>query len=234
MKGTTMDILAFGAHPDDVEIGAGGILAKHSALGRTTGICDLTFGELSTNGDIKTREAEGARAGEILGLTARHRMGFPDRGLTGSQEQVDAMVKLIRQWKPKVVLAPYWQDRHPDHIACSQMVKEAVFDAAIRKKAAEVGMEPHRVTQVYYYFINDISQADLIVDISEVYAKKREAILAFESQFIPGPDRADTPLNQPTYIAMVEGRDQLWGHQIGTSHGEGLVSATPLRMDQLV
>ncbi|SDW60109.1 bacillithiol biosynthesis deacetylase BshB1 [Marininema mesophilum] len=234
MSGRSIDILAFGAHPDDVEIGAGGILAKHSTLGVSTGICDLTAGDLSSNGDIKTREVEGERAGEILGLTARHRMGFPDRGLTGSLEQINAMVNLIRQWKPRIVLAPYWKDRHPDHTACSKMVKEAVFDAAIRKKAAEAGMEPHRVSQVYYYFINDISEADLIVDISEVYSQKREAILAFESQFIPGPGRADTPLNRPTYLAMVEGRDQLWGHQIGTSHGEGLVSETPLRMDRVV
>ncbi|MFC4078059.1 bacillithiol biosynthesis deacetylase BshB1 [Salinithrix halophila] len=229
-----IDILAFGAHPDDVEIGASGILAQHAEAGFRTAICDLTAGELSTNGDVETREQEADRAGEILGLTARYRMRFPDRGLTSSAEQVEAMVRLIRQVKPKVVLAPYWEDRHPDHIACSRMVKEAVFDAAIRKKKGVEGIPPHRVEQVFYYFINDVSKADLIVDISEVYEKKKAAILAFESQFVPGPGRMETPLNRPTYLPMVEGRDQLWGHQIGTVWGEGLVSPSPLALKQLL
>ncbi|PTX59932.1 bacillithiol biosynthesis deacetylase BshB1 [Melghirimyces profundicolus] len=227
-------ILAFGAHPDDVEIGAGGILARHTAQGIRVAICDLTDGELSSNGDVPTRRQEADRAAEILGLAGRYRLGFPDRGLTGTREQIDEMVRLIRRLRPQVVLAPHWDDRHPDHTACSRLVKEAVFDAAVGKKAAEDGQEPHRVQQLFYYFINQTGKADVIVDITEEYPRKKEAILAFESQFVPGPGRTETPLNRPTYLAMVEGRDQIWGHQIGTTHGEGLVTAQPIPLNGLV
>lgn len=236
MEGSTakVELLAFGAHPDDVEIGAAGILACHGAMGISTAICDLTDGELSTNGDVATRRKEADRAAEILGLSGRYRAGFPDRGLKGSDEQLEWMVRLIRRLQPRVVLAPHWEDRHPDHTACSRMVREAVFDAAIRKKAAAQGEAPHRVEQLFFYFINNTGQADVIVDVSDVYKRKQEAILAFESQFVPGPDRRDTPLNRPTYIPMVEGRDQIWGHQIGVTYGEGLVSAQPISMSSLV
>ncbi|GGE11596.1 bacillithiol biosynthesis deacetylase BshB1 [Marinithermofilum abyssi] len=227
-----VDILAFGAHPDDVEIGAGGILAKQAALGYKTAICELTYAELSSNGDVETRKREGKKAAAILQLAGRYSLGFPDRGLTGTAEQIQEMVRLIRRLQPKVVLAPYWEDRHPDHVACSRLVKEAVFDAAIRKKVPEVA--PHRVQRLYYYFINNIGKADVIVDISTVYDKKRAAILAFESQFVPGPGRVATPLNQPSYLAMIEGRDQVWGHQIGAAYGEGLVSGQPLALRDLV
>lgn len=229
-----VEILAFGAHPDDVEIGAAGILARHTARGIPVAICDLTDGDLSSNGNVEIRRKEANRAAEILGLSGRYALGFPDRGLKGTPEQVDAMVKLIRKLKPKVVLAPHWEDRHPDHTACNRLVREAVFDAGIGKKAAEKGQKPHRVRQLLFYFINNTGQADLIVDVSDVYSRKKESILAFESQFVPGPGRVDTPLNRPTYLAMVEGRDQIWGHQIGTTHAEGLVSAGPISMDLLV
>lgn len=227
-----VDILAFGAHPDDVEIGASGIIASHAVKGFQTAICDLTNGELSSNGDVNIRRREADEAGKILKLSARYRLDFPDRGLTGSSDQINEMALLIRKLKPRIVLAPYWKDRHPDHGACSRMVKEAVFDAAIRKKAK--GESPHRVESLYYYFINQIDEADLIVDISHVYSQKKEAILAFESQFVPGPDRVDTPLNRPSYLSMVEGRDQLWGHQIGTQYGEGLVAEQPLSVNSLI
>ncbi|MGF7087283.1 bacillithiol biosynthesis deacetylase BshB1 [Kroppenstedtia sanguinis] len=229
-----VEILAFGAHPDDVEIGASGIVLRHTTRGISVAICDLTDGELSSNGDVITRRKEADRASEIMGLSARYRLGFPDRGLVGSPEQLAAMVKLIRRLKPRVVLAPHWEDRHPDHTACSRLVREAVFDAGIRKKAAEDGQAPHRVQQLFFYFINHTGQADVIIDVSDVYPRKKEAILAFESQFVPGPNRADTPLNRPTYLRMVEGRDQIWGHQIGTIHAEGLVSASAIPMDQLI
>src|SRR5690606_23509317 len=129
---TPVDLLAFGAHPDDVEIGAGGILAKHAQAGRRTVICDLTEAELSSNGTVEIRREEARRAGEILGLASRINLGFPDRGL-GGREQIEAMARVIRRLRPRVVLAPYPKDRHPDHVAAGRMVKEAVFDAGIRK-----------------------------------------------------------------------------------------------------
>ncbi|WP_246064816.1 bacillithiol biosynthesis deacetylase BshB1 [Melghirimyces algeriensis] len=229
-----VDLLAFGAHPDDVEIGAGGIVALHTTKGFSVAICDLTDGELSSNGDVNTRRKEADHAGEILGLSQRYRLGFPDRGLDGSDQQIHAMVALIRKLQPRVVLAPHWEDRHPDHIACSQMVREAVFDAAIRKKATQNGEAPHRVQHLYFYFINHTGKADMIVDVSSVYSRKKDAILAFESQFVPGDGRVNTPLNNPTYLSMVDGRDRNWGYQIGVTHGEGLVSIQPISMKSLI
>lgn len=233
MRGTS-DLLAFGAHPDDVEIGAGGILAKHAAAGFSVAICHLTEAELSSNGTVETRREEARRAAEILGVQTTLSLGFPDRGLKGTEEQLLRITQVIRQLRPKVVLAPYGKDRHPDHVAASRMVKEAVFDAAIRKKRTPGDEPPHRVQRFYHYFINDIDSADLIVDISDVYEQKREAILAYQTQFNPQAGEVRTPLNGPTYLAMIQGRDQLWGHQIGAMYGEALVSPTPIPSSFLI
>ncbi|TCS93366.1 bacillithiol biosynthesis deacetylase BshB1 [Hazenella coriacea] len=230
----SIDLLAFGAHPDDVEIGMGGILAKHARAGFTTAICNLTEAELSSNGTVQSRRVETQRAIDILGVTEHINLGFPDRGLVGTPEQLLRITQVIRQWKPTIVLAPFWDDRHPDHVACSHLVKEAVFDAAIRKKETP-GHEPvHRVSQMFHYFINDIHVPDVIVDISDVYETKVNALLAFESQFKREVGEVDTPLNSPTFLSMIRGRDQLWGHQIGVSYGEALASPRPLKQSFLI
>jgi N-acetylglucosamine malate deacetylase 1 len=229
----TVDLLAFGAHPDDVEIGAGGILAKHVKQGYRVAICNLTEAELSSNGTLERRRVEARRAAEILGVEQIIDLSFPDRGL-GEREQINRMAQVIRQCKPRIVLAPYFEDRHPDHVACSRMAKEAIFDAGIRKKKTPGDEEAHRVSQFFYYFINDVHQADVIVDISDVYEQKVESILAYQSQFNPTEGEVSTPLNSPTYLAMVRGRDQLWGHQIGALYGEALKSPAPLKMTSLI
>ncbi|MGA8943868.1 MAG: bacillithiol biosynthesis deacetylase BshB1 [Thermoactinomyces sp.] len=229
----TADILCFGAHPDDVEIGAGGIVAKHAANGFSVAVCHLTDAELSSNGTVQRRQQEARQAAGILGVMHSIRLGFPDRGLTGSKEQLLAITQIIRQYRPRVILAPYFKDRHPDHVACSKMVKEAVFDAAIQKIETPGGEQAYRVPHLYYYFINNIDKADVIVDVSDVYEKKSKALLAYNSQFSSGEGQVRTPLNQQ-YLTMIRGRDQLWGHQIGTLYGEGLASAGPIKKDFLV
>lgn len=229
---TPAAILAFGAHPDDVEISAGGILAKHAKAGRRTVICDLTEAELSSNGTVETRREEARRASEILGIADRINLGFPDRGL-GSRSQIEQMVRVIRRFRPRVVLAPYPKDRHPDHVAAGQMVKEAVFDAGIRKLDVGEDLPAHRVERIYYYFINDIDRPQLIIDISEVYEQKEAAILAYRSQFLRKEGEVDTPLNRPHYLAMVRGRAQLWGQQIGADYAEGLASDRPPSVEWL-
>lgn len=229
----TVDILAFGAHPDDIEIGAGGIVAKHTENGYSVGFCHLTDAELSSNGTVELRKKEAKKAEEILGVAKSIYLGFPDRGLTGSKEQLLKMTQVIRKLRPRIVLAPYWKDRHPDHEKCSKMVKEAVFDAGIQKKETPGGEEAHRVEQVYYYFINHMGEADVIVDVSDVYELKKKALLAYHSQFSSGEGQVKTPLNQPMYLAMIRGRDQLWGHEIGALYGEGLVSLHPVKKDFL-
>jgi bacillithiol biosynthesis deacetylase BshB1 len=233
VESVNVDILAFGAHPDDVEIGVGGILAKHAAAGFSIAICNLTHAELSSNGTVDIRRQEAKKAARILGVRKLINLGFPDRGL-GDKEQILRITQVIRQLRPKVVLAPHWEDRHPDHVMTSRMVKEAVFDAAIRKIRTPGDESPHRVPQLYFYFINDIQPADVIVDITDVYEIKVNAILAYKSQFDPKSGEVATPLNNPTYLAMIRGRDQLWGQQVGALYGEALVSPKPIRQSLLL
>lgn len=230
----SVDLLAFGAHPDDVELGASGILAKHSLVGKHTAICSLTEAELSSNGTVELRRLETERAKEILGLIGHYNLQFPDRGLTGSPEQIMKITQVIRQSKPSVVLAPYFEDRHPDHVACSKLVKEAIFNAGLQNYRTP-GNEPHhRVQHLYYYFINDIAKADLIIDISDVYEKKMASILAYSSQFRREEGKIDTPINSPTFLSMIRGRDQMWGQMVGVHYGEGLVSPRPVKQQLLV
>jgi N-acetylglucosamine malate deacetylase 1 len=229
-----IDILAFGAHPDDVELGAGGILAKHARAGFKTAICDLTFADLSSNGTVENRQLEAEEAADVLGLTARYCLGFPDRGLTGSKEQILRITQIIRQLKPKVIFSPYFKDRHPDHVACNQLVKEAIFDAGIQKIITPENEEIHRVTKVYHYFINDLAEADVIIDIGSVYQQKIAAFKAYRSQFGQQENNAKTPLNTPNFFGMIEGRDRLWGQQIGVMYGEALVSARAISLSYLL
>lgn len=230
----TVDILAFGAHPDDVELGVGGILAKHAIAGFRTAICDLTYAEKSSNGTVENRQLEAAKAADALGLSGRYCLGFPDRGLSGSKEQILAITQIIRQLKPKVILSPYFKDRHPDHVACNQLVREAVFDAAIKKIITPGEEKAHRVTKVFHYFINDLAEADVIIDIGSVYQQKIKAFEAYQSQFFPQNQFSQTPLNKPNFFGMIEGRDRLWGQQIGVTYGEGLVSPRPIKLSLLI
>jgi len=144
-----LDILVFGAHPDDAEIGMGGTIRKHVLAGLKVGICDLTLAEMSSNGTVETRRREADAASEALGIAYRSNLELPDRGLTPSREHIEAIVAEIRKCRPRIVFAPYWQDRHPDHIACSHLVQEAVFNAKLRKYMPDLAA--HSVEQCYFY-----------------------------------------------------------------------------------
>ncbi|WP_025685876.1 bacillithiol biosynthesis deacetylase BshB1 [Paenibacillus maysiensis] len=222
----TLDILIFGAHADDAEIGMGGTIAKHTAAGLKVGVCDLTRAEMSSNGDVDTRMAEAEDASKVLGLAARTNLGLPDRGLYVTPENVAAVTAEIRRHAPKVVFAPYWEDRHPDHVMCSKLVEEAVFNAKLRRFMPE--QPAVLVEQLYFYFINDIGRTDLIVDITEHVEAKEQALLSYASQFqaAPGKDTVSTPLNQG-YTERVKARDSLLGQRKLISYAEGFASKTP-------
>lgn len=222
----TLDILIFGAHADDAEIGMGGTIAKHTAAGLKVGVCDLTRAEMSSNGDVDTRMAEAEHAAKVLGLAVRTNLGLPDRGLYVTPEHVAAVTAEIRRHAPKVVFAPYWEDRHPDHVMCSKLVEEAVFNAKLRRFMPE--NPTVQVEQLYFYFINDIGRTDLIVDITEHYEAKERSLLSYASQFqaAPGKDTISTPLNQG-YVERVKARDSLLGQRKLISYAEGFASKTP-------
>lgn len=221
-----LDILVFGAHADDAEIGMAGTMAKHVASGLRVGICDLTEAELSSNGNPVLRKQEAAAAAEVLGLSARVNLGLPDRGLTGSEEQLSAVVGVIRDFAPSIVFAPYWEDRHPDHIDCSRLVEAAVFNAKLRRYMPDKPAVPG--PQLYFYFINDWTAPDLVVEVGAYYTRKEQALRCYRSQFeqsISGEDIAATPLNQG-YVERVKARDSLMGQRLLLPLAEGFMSKT--------
>jgi N-acetylglucosamine malate deacetylase 1 len=229
---SAIDLLAFGPHPDDLEIGLGGTLAKHAALGLTVGLCDLTRGEMSSNGtpDERVREAEAARA--VLRAAWRENLALPDRGIGSSPEHMRKVVELIRRVRPKSIAVPYWHDRHPDHQASAALLREAIFNAKLRKYAATG--DPWQPEWVCHYFINDAAPVSFVVDVSEHYETKRRALACYASQFSRATDSADTRLNSPSFSRLIESRDAQLGALSGVRFAEGLVVTEPVVREHLL
>src|SRR4029453_13097421 len=179
----TVDLLAFGPHPDDLEIGLGGTIARHAALGLTVGMCDLTAGEMGSNGTVDERlaEAEAARQGLGAGWGVNPRL--PDRALGASDEHTRAIAGLVRRSRPKAVAVPYWSDRHPDHVAASRLLTDAVFNAGLRRY--QPGGEAWKPEWFSPYFINDSAAPSFVVDVSGHYETKRRALACHATQFTP-------------------------------------------------
>ncbi|WP_054957616.1 bacillithiol biosynthesis deacetylase BshB1 [Paenibacillus dakarensis] len=220
-----LDILIFGAHADDAEIGMAGTIFKHTSAGASVGICDLTAAEMSSNGNVELRKEEANRAAQVLGLAMRSNLGLPDRGLYITPDNVERITEEIRKYSPRIVFAPYWEDRHPDHIACSKLVEEAVFNAKLRRYLPD--QPAVRVDELYYYFINDLGKADLLVDVSADYGMKIEALSCYRSQFEKHEeDAVSTPLTEG-YIERVRARDALLGQRKLIPYAEGFATKTP-------
>ena len=221
------DVLAFGAHPDDVEIGMAGTIAKFTKLGYKVAICDLTEAELSSNGDTTIRRKEAEEADKILGVSKRFNLSLPDRGLYLTEEAVKQVVSLIRMTKPSIVFSPYEIDRHPDHGNCTKIIEEAVFSSGIRKFNVNTNYEAHKVNHVFHYMINGFHRPNFIVDITETIEIKQAALKAYESQFTPGANGVITPLTND-YVNSVIAREKMIGKEVGISYGEGFMSKKPL------
>lgn len=230
---SSLDILAIGAHPDDVEIGAAGSLILAAKEGKRVGILDLTCAELSSNGTVERRQQEAAAADQVMGVAARYNFGLPDRGLEAVRENaIERVVKLIRETRPAIVLAPYFADRHPDHESVSRIVREAVFNAGIRKYLPEPSLPAYRPSQFLYYFINSTVTPQVVVDITAVYPQKMEALRCYRSQFELEEGSVQTPLTNG-YLESVEYRERLFGQQAGVVFAEGFVSAAPYVLKSL-
>ncbi|WP_053366940.1 bacillithiol biosynthesis deacetylase BshB1 [Bacillus sp. FJAT-27245] len=223
------DILAFGAHADDVEIGMGGTIAKFAARGKKIVVCDLTRAELSSNGDVETRMTEAREAAAILGAE-RLVLDLPDRGLFIEQEYIKKIVTVIRTYKPKVVFAPYMEDRHPDHGNCARLVREAFFSAGIRKYEDGANCPPHKAMSLHYYMINGFHAPDFLVDVSDYMEKKKAALNSYKSQFVKSAESFDTPLVNG-YIESIEARESLFGKQAGVLFAEGFKASAPPVLD---
>jgi N-acetylglucosamine malate deacetylase 1 len=228
----SVELLAFGPHPDDLEIGLGGTLAKHAALGHTVGLCDLTRGEMSSNGSPDDRVREAERASRVLGAAWRENLALPDRGIGGSPDHVRQVVELIRRVRPAAIAIPYWRDRHPDHEAAAALLRDAVFNAKLRRYDA--GGEPWQPQWVCHYFINDAAQPSFVVDVSAHYEQKRQALACYVSQFTRAPEFAETRLNASSFSQLIESRDSQLGALAGVRYGEGVIVSDPIIRETLL
>jgi N-acetylglucosamine malate deacetylase 1 len=222
-----VDLLVFGPHPDDLEIGLGGTIARHTAMGFRVGLCDLTAGEMGSNGTVEERLAESEAARVVLGASWRVNLRLPDRAIGSDREHIRAAARTIREAQPRTVAIPYWSDRHPDHVAASQMLTEAAFNAALRRYDAAA--PPWKPQRVCYYFINDSAPPSFVVDVSDHYARKREALACHRTQFAPAVDGSiATRLTSPLFQQLIESRDAQFGALSGVQYAEGLVVRDPI------
>lgn len=224
------DVMAFGAHPDDIELGCGGTLAKLVALGRRVVMVDLTRGEMGTRGNADTRAREAARAAEILGVAMRENLALPDGGLQRDAQAIRRVVDVVRWYRPGVVFVPYDQDRHPDHVHASEIVYEGVFTAGLHRY--DTGQEAFRPSKVFYFMGWYTFEPDFVVDISDYVERKLEAVAAYATQFDPrvGSD-PQTRLTSAGFWPSLEHRMGYYGAMIGARYGEGFRARGMLAVD---
>jgi bacillithiol biosynthesis deacetylase BshB1 len=217
-----IDVLAFGAHPDDVELFAGGTLAKLSALGHAAGIVDMTGGEMGSRGTPRQRAKEAKEAARILGVRVRENLGLPDGNLEASPQARLKVIRVMRKYRPLIVLTHHWDDRHPDHVNTSRLVREAAHHAGLAK--IETGQERFRPTAILYFKLPTHSVPSFVVDVTEFMEQRMRAIQAYQSQlFDPISREPATYLSQPDFLTHVENIHAFYGTLIGRRMGEGFL-----------
>lgn len=223
-----LDILAFGAHPDDVELGCAGALLASVAAGKKVGIIDLTKGELGTRGTTSLRLKEAQLASQIIGSTIRENLGMPDGFFENNKENQFAIIETIRRFQPSIILCNAPEDRHPDHGKASQLIVDAAFLSGLIKIQTThngVAQSPWRPTQVFHYIQSRNLTPSFVVDISAFIDKKMESIVAHSSQFYdPNSLEPETFISGNAFLDFVRGRAKELGHQIGVEYAEGFIT----------
>lgn len=232
-----LDILAFGAHPDDVELGCGGTIAKEIALGKKVGIIDLTRGELGTRGSVEIRNQEAADSAKILGVSVRENLDMRDGFFVNDEAHQLKIIKMIRKYQPEIVLCNAIDDRHIDHGKGSQLVSDACFLSGLIKIETEVDgiqQEAWRPKFVYHYIQWKNITPDFVVDISGFNEKRIAAILAYSSQFYnPNSDEPETPIASKNFLESLNYRAQDLGRLIGVDYAEGFTAERYLTVNSL-
>ncbi|HEY0298099.1 MAG TPA: bacillithiol biosynthesis deacetylase BshB1 [Arachidicoccus sp.] len=226
-----IDILAFGAHPDDVELGCAGALLSAVKQGKKVAVADLTRGELGTRGTAETRNYESAQASEILQLSARENLDMADGFFQANEENIRKVVQIIRKYQPEIVICNAPEDRHPDHgKGCKLVVEAAFLSGLIKIETSENGVPQNawRPKQVFHYIQDRYLKPDFIVDISDVFEEKIKSILAYNTQFNATDDGPQTYISSPEFLKFVEGRAMIFGKRIGVAYGEGFISEKSL------
>jgi bacillithiol biosynthesis deacetylase BshB1 len=229
----TVDILAIAAHRDDVELTCGGTLIKSAKLGRRTGIVDLSQGEMGTRGSAAIRQRESERAAEVLGVCVRENLGLPDAGITNTTETRAALAAVLRRLRPSIVIAPAPQGRHPDHRVTAELVRDACFVAGLAKVRPEV--PKHRPRKLIYSitYREDYAKPTFVVDISDEFERKLEAIRCYGSQFDGETQAGEVfPNGEPLYD-IVRHQAAHYGSLIRTRYGEPFYTIETMRVDDV-
>lgn len=232
-----LDALIFAAHPDDAELSMGGTIAKLTNNNLKVGIIDLTRGELGTRGSAESRQKEAFQAAILLKVAVRENLQIPDGNIERNKENLMKVIMAIRRYKPKMLFAPYFNDRHPDHIDTSKLIKEAMFSTGLAKIKTfdkEVAQEHYRPSKLYYYMQTYTFDPTFIIDITETFETKMKAVKAYETQFHnPRSQEPETFISRPVFIDYVVSRAQFYGFQIGKHYGEPFFSEEKTEMDIL-
>lgn len=224
-----LDILVIAAHPDDAELGCGGTIAKHTALGLKVGILDLTRGELGTRGTVQTREVEAAEASKIMNILVRENLGLADGFFQNDKESKLAIAKKVREYQPDIVLANAVSDRHPDHGRAASLAYDACFLAGLSKiettSAKGDKQQPWRPKHVYHYIQSQFIKPDFVVDVTDTWDTKMQAVKAYRTQFFDASsNEPQTFISRPEFLNFLEARAIELGNIAGVKYAEGFTS----------
>jgi bacillithiol biosynthesis deacetylase BshB1 len=232
-----LDILVFAVHPDDAELGCSGTILKHIAAGKKIGIVDFTRGELGTRGTAETRDEEAADSAKILGLHARENLKFKDGFFKNDEAHQLEVIKMVRKYRPEIILTNALHDRHPDHGRAGDLANDAIFLSGLIKIETYIDgekQEAWRPRLILQYIQDRYIEPDIIVDISDFIDQKVASIRAFKTQFdSPDTSEPQTYISSPAFLEAVIGRSREFGKSIGTNYGEGFTSRKLLGVDSL-
>lgn len=229
-KEIRIDALAFSPHPDDAEMGCGGLLLKLKDKGYRTGIIDLTRAELSTNGNLKTREEEIKEASKILGLDIRENLGLEDANIKNDYDSRLKVISAVRKYRPGLALIPFWRDRHPDHENSYKLLKDAIFISGLKK--FKTRLDSYRPDVVINYMLHYEFKPSFIVDISQYYNKKFSAVAAYKSQFYSDvAKKVMTHIASKYFFDIVNSRHQCSGLKIRSEYGEPYYIESDIKID---
>ncbi len=230
-----LDVLVFASHPDDAELAMGGTIAKLSLRGLKVGIVDFTEGEMSTRGTPAKRQEEAFKAAIALKAALRENLHIPDGNILVNKENVDKVVRLIRKYKPKIIFAPYFNDRHPDHIDTSKIVKKAMFTSGLTKVVTKLeGKEQksYRPDKLFYYMQTYTFEPTFIVDITEHFNTKMKSVKAYKSQFhSPKSSEPETFISSKMFMDYIVSRAKHYGFLIRKEYGEPFYSEEEIELD---
>ena len=227
-----LDVLALGAHPDDVELAAGGAMCLMARQGHRVGIVDLTRGELGSRGDPEGRRQEAEAAAGIIGLEARENLGIPDGDIAPSKENQLGVIRMLRRYRPRIVLTHPMRCRHPDHSAAAQLTVDACFYSGLRKietsDADTAEQQPWRPHHILHYAEVVPFEPTLVVDVTETWEQRTRALQAYKSQFFnpeyePGADEPETFVSNAAFFQWIEARARMYGYAIGATYGEAFL-----------